>query len=338
MRQFMSKYKVKLLLVVVLLLLIILPLFVQNNYLSSVLTSCLLFSCFGMAWNIIGGYGGQISWCHAAFVTIGAYTNFIMYNKLGLSPFISLPVGAAISYVFATILGTATFRYRGPLFAITAIAFSEMLKIVLIVWRDLTNGASGLYMTYRGVNPWNWQFASDKPLYYGMIVLTAIILFISYKFIKSKTGYYLSTIKGDEDAAKSLGIDTRKTKLKAFQLSAVITSVVGAVYASYMAFIEPFTICGMDLSIKIGAVVIIGGIGTLYGPIIGAFVVIPLIELASTLLGAQGGTQVLYGLMLIIIVILRPSGLIGLFDRKTKLANAKQMKSSAAPKAERSKT
>ena len=142
-----------------------------------------------------------------------------------------------------------------------------------------------------------------------------LVLIVTYLFTQSKTGKYLGAIKGDEDAAESLGIETFKVKLTAFQLSAMLCAIAGSIYASYMTYISPFAICGLDLSIKIGIIAIVGGVGTLFGPVLGAFVVIPLIEATSKLLGNTGGSQLLYGLLLIVIVIFRPKGLISLIVR-----------------------
>lgn len=306
-----KKIAVLAILAVLVVVLLILPNFVTNYYIS-LGVSCFLFACFAMAWNLIGGYGAQISWCHAAFVAMGAYSNFIFASNFQTSPWLTMPLAAVVSYLLATLIGYGTFRLRGPYFSIATIAFAEATRLCLNYFKSVTKGSAGIYVTYRGHNYAALTFKNDIPFYYISFILMAVILLITYVFTQSKTGKYLGAIKGDEDAAESLGIETFKVKLKAFQLSAMLCAIAGSIYASYMTYISPTDICGFDLSIKIGIVAIVGGVGTLLGPVLGAFVVIPLIEFTSKLLGSMGGSQLLYGLLLIIIVIFRPKGLISL--------------------------
>lgn len=295
-------------------LVLIFPTMVSNYYVS-LICSCFLFACFAVAWNLIGGYGAQISWCHSAFVAMGAYSNFIFASNFGTSPWLTMPLAALISYLLATLIGYGTFRLRGPYFSIATIAFAEACRLSINYFKDITKGSAGIYVTYRGQSFWDMTFRNDIPFYYISLALLLVIIGISYLFTQSKTGKYLGAIKGDEDAAKSLGIETFKVKLTAFQLSAVLCALAGSVYASYMTYISPSAICGFDMSIKIGVIAIVGGVGTLFGPVLGAFVVVPLIEATSKLLGSAGGSQLLYGLLLILIVIFRPKGLISLLVR-----------------------
>lgn len=291
--------------------LLMLPLFVSNYYVS-LGCSVFLFACFAVAWNIIGGYGAQISWCHSAFVAMGAYSNFIFASNFGTSPWLTMPLAALLSFLVATLIGNGTFRLRGPYFSIATIAFAEAIRLCINYFKDVTKGSAGIYVTYRGQSFAALTFENDIPFYYISLALLAIIVAVTFVFTKSKTGKYLGAIKGDEDAARSLGIETFKVKLKAFQLSAILCALAGSIYASYMTYISPMAICGFDLSIKIGVIAIVGGVGTLFGPVLGAFVVVPLIEATSKLLGSAGGSQLLYGLLLIVIVIFRPKGLISL--------------------------
>ena len=184
-------------------------------------------------------------------------------------------------------------------------------------------------MTYRGNSLAALTFKNDIPFYYISLILLIGILIVTYIFTQSRTGKFLGAIKGDEDAAESLGIETFKIKLHAFQASAVFCALAGSIYASFMTYISPSAICGMDLSIKIGIVAIVGGVGTLFGPVLGAFIVVPLIELTSKLLGAVGGSQLLYGLLLVLIVIFRPQGIISLFSRKASRKEAQNAEKEA---------
>lgn len=312
------QFNVKTILGVILIaLLCLLPIIFQlSNYIIGVLTTCFIFAALGLSWNIVAGYGGQISWCHAAFVSIGGYTAIILFNRFTISPFIGMLVAMAISYVFATIIGTATAKFRGSVFAITTIAFAELLRVILLNTSKLTGGAAGITLKFnRNLCGWqNIMFAENKPYYYLCFAVMLIAVALVTVFTKSKTGYYLSAIKGDQDAAQSLGINVQRIKLRSFQISAMMASAVGVVYCFYLSFADPYSTCGMDLSIKIGAVAILGGLGTVLGPVVGAFIIIPLIELSSQLLGASGGTQVFYGLALILIMLFRPSGIVTLAE------------------------
>ena len=286
----------------------------RPNYIITIIIQCLAFAIFGICWNILGGYGAQISWCSAAFVAIGAYTNFICQQSFGLSPFVTLPLGVILSFLFATAIGYGTFRLRGPYFSIATIAFAETLRSVIQYAQPITKGSAGIYITFKGDNFWALTFRNDTPFYYIIFFLMLLALFFSYRFTKSKTGYFLSCIKGDEDAAQSLGIETFKVKLTAFQISAIMMSVAGAFYGSFLTYISPFSTASFDLSIQIGVVAIVGGVSTLWGPVLGSFIVIPLIEITGKVLGQRGSSTILYGLLLIVIVIFCPKGLINLFS------------------------
>ena len=298
-------------------ILLIIPLFVTSNYHISILITCMAFSVFAVAWNIIGGYGNQVSWASSAFVAIGAYTNFILGAggpfAFEVSPFVSLPLGMVLSYIMATIIGYGSFRLRGAYFAIATIAFAEAFRSAIQFFSDFTRGTIGLFVPYRGNNFWGLSFSNDRPFYYIFVILLVLSLVFCNWFVKSKTGYYLSCIKGDEDAAQSLGIETFKIKLRAFQVSAVMMAVAGAFYASFLTFISPASTASFNLSIMIGIAAIIGGTGTLWGPVLGAFIIVPLIEIAGIWLGASGASNVLYGLLLVVMVMYRPQGLITVF-------------------------
>jgi branched-chain amino acid transport system permease protein len=294
--------------------LLIMPLFNPGNYLITIIIQCMAFGIFGLCWNILGGYGSQISWCSAAFVAIGAYSNFIFADKFGISPFYTLPVGMALSFIFATLIGYGTFKLRGAYFSIATIAFAEALRSIIQYATPITAGSVGIWVTYRKNSLLALTFRNDTPFYYIFVILLFAMVFFSHMFTKSKMGYYLRWIKGDEDAAESLGIETFKVKLRAFQISAMMLSISGAFYSSFLTYISPFSTCSFDLSIKIGVAAIIGGISTLWGPVLGGFIVASLTEITGKLLGGRGAGPILYGLLLIIIVLFCPKGLIHLWN------------------------
>jgi branched-chain amino acid transport system permease protein len=221
----------------------------------------------------------------------------------------------AIAYGFATLVGYGTLRLRGAYFSISTIAFAEILRVLLLYFKGVTYGSSGAFITFRGSSFANLMFEDDIPFYYITFGILVLVLLFTKWFEKSKLGYYLGAIKGDEDAAISLGIPAFKIKLKAFQISAVITAAIGVVFAFFLSYIDPVSVCSMDLSVKIGVVVIVGGIGHLWGPVIGSFIIVPLIEITGVLLGQRGGSQILYGLALILIVTNKQDGVIGFFKK-----------------------
>ena len=302
------------LVIIIGLILVVMPAISQDQFLISTFVYTFLFAAFGVAWNLIGGYGAQISWCHAAFVACGAYTSFLAQDYLGLSPFLTMPVGMLISFLLATLIGSGTFKLRGSFFSLSTIAFAEIVKIILLYFRDFTGGASGKWIVYEGSNLLKMTFQNDIPFYYIAFIVMAIILISTALFEKSKTGYYLSMIKGDEDAASSLGIETFKIKLRAFQLSAIFASCIGTIYAYFLSYIDPYAICSMDLSVRIGMMAIVGGLGTLWGPVLGAFLLVPLTQLSSALLGnVSGASMLLYGVVLVLVVLFKPEGIITIF-------------------------
>lgn len=303
---------------------LLLPVFIKGNYMISNLVNCMFFACMAGCWNIIGGYGGQVSWCHASFVAVGAYANFIMNAELGVSPFVSIPIGMAVSVFIATVIGYSTFRLHGPYFSIATIACGEAIRVLIQYFDRFTKGAAGMYVTYRKPDFLALTFANDIPFYYIALTLICLIVLTAYFFTRSKTGYYLSAIKADETAAESLGIETFQVKLKAFQLSAMMSAVTGCFYASYLTYIAPVSTASFDLSMKIGVVAIVGGVASLWGPVIGGFVVILLIEVTSVFFGSAGGSQMVYGILLMLVIIFKPEGIIGFF-RKDSMSGKKPL-------------
>lgn len=297
--------------------------FQNNNGIINLLAMCLFYASFGVSWNIIAGYGGQTSYCHCAFISIGAYVGAIFFKDMGISPFITLPLGVLLSVGFATFMGKACFRYRGPFFGITTIAFSELLRIMLLICDDVTHGARGIMITSKVRSFWNLKFDTDIPFFYIALVMLLGCMLGSWLFLRSKNGYYLRTIRADEDAAMSLGIDTGKVKLRAFQLSAAMVSVIGMVYAFFTTYIEPQTLCGTDMMIKIAAIGYLGGNNRLSGPVLGAFILLPLIYYSTMFFGAVKATNFFYGIALVLVILLAPDGLIPLMERAFKNLKAK---------------
>lgn len=298
--------------------LVITPLLTENKYLITVMATFFVFACLGSAWNLIGGYAAQISWCHAAFVAIGAYTSVILYNRSGITPWLGMLVGMGISALTSVIIGSVSFRLRGPFFSLSTIAFAELVRVFLNWAKELTKGSSGLVVTYRRDSFLSLTFSSPKSFYYILLGFLVVTLAVVWLVERSRLGYYLKAIKADEDAVLSLGINSNIVKLKAFLISALIASAIGTVYAFFMSYIDPTSVGGLDLSTKIGSMAIVGGLGTLIGPVLGAAFLVPLSEIANILLGTSGSGMLLYGLMLILVFTYRPKGIRSFFVKERK--------------------
>ena len=291
-----------------------LPLVMNQNYLTSMMCQCFLFAAMGVAWNLIGGYADRVSIGHSAFLAVGAYTSYILYLEFGITPLIGMFVGMIIAGVLAYLIGILCLGLRGTFFSLATIAFAEILKNLLLHFREVTNGSYGLILTYTGDDPINLQFGTKTPLYYISLVLLIAVIVFNIFFERSKTGYCLRAIGQDEDAVRSLGFNTRNVKLRTFIISAMMTSLIGTIYGFYLAYIMPTSIASTPVSIKIIVVAAIGGAGLLWGPVLGAFIIIPLTELVNATLGSIGGANtMIYGLVLILIILFRPKGVLSLF-------------------------
>ena len=299
------------------------PLVVSTSYYVHILLMVYLFAALGVGWNLIGGYGAQLSLGHSVFFAIGAYVPVLLMLNFKISPLIGGIVGAALAVLAAAVIGLPCFRLRGPYFALATIAAAEIARTLLLHFQTVTGGANGLPIPFRGENAFNLQFATKVPYYYmALALLVAVFLLVRY-LEKERIGLYLAAIREDQDAAESLGVKTMRVKLIAYMLSAAIAAAAGQIYSFTVAYIDPDGVASINLSVEIAIVAIVGGIGRLWGPVLGSAVVILLTELTNIYLGARrsGASLVLYGLLLVIVILLRPDGLISLFDRRSPALN-----------------
>lgn len=298
--------------------LLVYPYVFQDPFPRHLLIMIMLYATMSIGWNIIGGYTGQVSFGNAAFFGVGAYTAAILLMKFDISPWLGMVAGCVLSVLLAIIVGYPCFRLQGHYFAIATIAVGEIMLLIFTNW-DLVGGAVGIYMPILPESWKNFEFHTSKlPYYYIIMAMFILALAISYFFEKSRIGYYCRAIKSDPDGARSLGISVQKYKMIAFSLSAIITSMCGTFYAQYVLYIHPSSTMDLMMSIQLCIIVLIGGIGTLFGPVIGAFVFIPLTELTRVYLGSdgQGIDMIIYALLIIIIAIMKPHGLLSLFQKK----------------------
>jgi branched-chain amino acid transport system permease protein len=293
--------------------LILFPLVVQNPFVLHLLIMILFYAALGGAWNIIGGFAGQLSLGHAAFFGVGAYSCILLNLYTGLNPWVGMVVGMLITSAFAAAISYPCFRLRGPFFTLATIAFAEVLRILVIYFKGFTKGSVGITIPQK-MGLANFAFREKAPYLYIVLTFAAGVFLISYFIQKSRFGYDLAALREDEDAAESLGVNTTRSKLKAAVLSAALTSIGGVFYAQYILFIEPYSEFSLDFSIQFALVPMIGGMGTAAGPIIGSFVLTPLQELLRSWLGGRyaGLHLVIYGCILMLVVIFMPQGILGL--------------------------
>jgi branched-chain amino acid transport system permease protein len=268
------------------------------------------------AWNIIGGYAGQVSVGHVVFFGCGAYAAMGGYTHFAWSPLVGIPVGAAIAVAIAAVIGVPSLRLAGHYFSMATIAVAETARLIVTNtnWLGAAVGLSGPTVPR---NVFDLSFVSALPYYYIFLVVLAITLFITWWMTSSRMGFYLRAIKDSERAARSLGAPAARTKLYAYMLSAGLTAVAGALYAMMFGFVDPESGLGILISVKILIMAALGGAGLLFGPLVGAAILVPLEELSNSLLGGKGAglTFVVYGAIIVLIARFQPGGLLALANR-----------------------
>ena len=304
---------------VIALFILLFPLVITTPYILHSFFIVFLFATMGLGWNLIGGYGAQLSLGHSAFFAVGGYTAVLLMVYKSVTPLIGGLVGILIAVGVAGLIGLPCFRLRGPYFTLSTIAAGEITRTLLLHFQDFTGGANGIPIPFRGDDPLFLQFTSKAPYYYIALIMLVIVFFLVRFLENSKMGRYLAAIREDQDAAESLGVQTRKVKMLALLISAAITAACGVLYAFTVGFIDPDSVSSLNLSIEIAVVVIVGGIGTLWGPVVGAVVVIFLTEMTNIYLGAirSGASLVLYGLLLMVVILTKPQGLSAFFRRNS---------------------
>ena len=308
-----------------LLILLVYPLVVTNRYWMNLMITTFMFVSLGQAWNWVGGYAGQISFGHAAFFGLGAYTSTLLLTKAGVNPWLGMVAGGLIAMAVAFLIGWPVFRLQGHYFAIATIALGEILRIGFDNW-EWVGGASGIELPIMESSFLHFQFFSKVPYYFIALALALITYGITWWMTNSKVGYYLRAIREDQDAARALGVNPTKYKYIALMLSAMITAFVGTFYAQYILFIDPASTMALDLSILISLVAVLGGAGSFWGPLLGAFILIPINELTRSFLGGGGRAYnlIIYGALIIAIAVWQPGGLWELWEQWRKKRRTKQ--------------
>jgi branched-chain amino acid transport system permease protein len=291
--------------------LLLVPAFVDAPYILHVFIITFYFAMASIAWNILGGLAGQFSLGHAAFMAIGAYSSSLLVIKLDITPWIGILVGGMIAGIMAAILFYPCFGLRGPYFALATIAFGETFRNLFTNW-EAVGKAQGIMLPIYQQEWYYMQFSTKIPYYYIGLILMALIYLTFMLLDRSKLGYAFKCIREDEDAADAIGINIIRYKLAAVFLSAGLTAVAGGFYAQYVRYVDPDLMSG-NYSVEIVLPAIIGGIGTVSGPLLGAFILTPLADFLRAAMGSNfpGAHLIIYSVILITVIRWKPEGLIG---------------------------
>jgi len=286
------------------------PLLAPTDYTLQILFRVFLFAALGLAWNLVGGYAGQLSLGHAAYFGVGAY-GLALFSKLGVSPWAAVLLGVVLAMISAAMIGTVSFRLRGPYFALCTIAFAEVLRLAAKNLPNVTGGDVGVQV------PQLFSHATVRSFYWSAVLLTAFALGVSAWIERSRFGYYLMAIREDQDTALSVGVNAARCKLWALVISAAITGLGGALYASMFLFIVPDQVLAMDISTEIAIVAMLGGAGSLLGPLVGSVVLESASEIFKTVF--KEANLLIYGVLIVVVVLFMPEGIVGAMTRKLSL-------------------
>ncbi len=273
----------------------------------------LLFTGWATSWNILGGWAGQLSLGHASFVGLGAYFVAIGASQFQLAPWWSILLVMLVALVMAFIWGKLTFGLRGPYFSLSTIAIAEILRLVAINEGWLTGGASGVFIDTLA-EPFGIDLFDKTAQYYLALCYAAFTIAITILISTRKFGYQLKAVRDNEEAAMAAGINPSAIKLKAFMLSGMLTALGGGIYGIFLSFIEPHIIFNLLFSIQIALTVIIGGRGTIWGPAVGALVLVVCGEVFRTTF-AQAN-MLLYGALILVVILVMPRGIVGEYAHK----------------------
>jgi branched-chain amino acid transport system permease protein len=291
------------------------PLMVQDVFYQRIGALVLLAAISASAWNLLGGYAGQVSVGHSVYFGAGAYASLVVYTEFGWPPIAGLPVGVVVSMGISALIGTPTFRLRGHYFSMATIAAAELFRILAANW-PLLGAAVGLMGPPVPRTMADLSFISPIPYHYLFLVVLVVLLALTWLMQRSRMGYYLAAIRGGDRAASSLGVPVLRYKLYALLLSAAFTSIAGSLYAVMVGFIDPDSALGILISVKLLIIAALGGAGTLFGPLVGAMILIPLEEITNARFGGGGTgiTFIVYGAIILLVARFQPGGVAALWQ------------------------
>ncbi|MBN9581820.1 MAG: branched-chain amino acid ABC transporter permease [Afipia sp.] len=287
------------------------PLVVGDIYLQNVLILTLMYAALSQSWNILGGYCGQISLGHALYFGVGAYTATVLFTGFGITPWLGMLVGGVISAILALILGYFCFGLKGHYFAIATMVIAE-IGLLIVHNTDALGAALGIQWPIGEDSWWTLQFQSKLPYIYLALALFAITWLATYAIEGSRSGFWWRAIKDDPEAAESLGVEVLPSKLMAAAVSAFFTAIAGSFYAAYVSYIDPDSVMSFRFSLLFALPAVLGGIGTLWGPAVGAAVLIPVTEFTRSYVGGSGNGAdlIVYGILIMLVALARPEGLL----------------------------
>jgi len=306
----MSKKWQAIALVAFFVLALLVPTVIRADYTLQVLFRVFLFAALGLAWNLVGGYTGQLSLGHAAYFGAGAY-GLALFSKAGVPPWIAILLSVVLAMLFALLIGSVSFRLRGPYFALATIAFAEVLRLVAKNLPDVTGGDVGTQV------PLLFTRSSTVWFYEAGVVLTAAVLATTVWIVRSRLGYYLMAIREDQDTAMSVGVNATRYKLTALLISSAFTAVGGAFYASLFLYIVPDQVLSMDISSEVAIVAMLGGAGTLVGPLVGSIILESAAEIFKNIF--QEAHLLIYGVLIMLVVLFLPEGIVGTLVQKLRI-------------------
>jgi len=276
-----------------------------------------LFALMGQGWNVLGGYAGQFSFGHTLFFGIGAYVSTLFFVHLGLTPWVGIFFSCAGGIVVGLFIGFLSFRYglKGPFFALIMLAFAEIFHMTAMGW-SAVGGALGILIPLKGHNPAFMQFLTKEPFYFITLWMMIGSLYFVYKLEGTRLGLYFLATREDHDAAEALGVNTFRAQMTAMAISAGMTSIGGTLYAQYLLYIDPDSTFGVVNSVEIMLRPIIGGPGTILGPLLGSVLLTPLSEVTRLAFQSYSGVYLMiYGVILVVVIMFLPDGIIGLAKR-----------------------
>lgn len=295
--------------------------FIVNRYIYSVVISLLITALLGQSWNLMSGYAGQFSFGHATFFGLGAYTSTYLYATFGISPWLGMICGMLVAAFVGIVIGYLSFRYklRGDFFALVTLAFAELFR-VLFNNLSVFGGAMGILLKLPlEDNILMYEFTKYESYYFVILLLVVLASVLIYILSKNRFGLNLIAIKTNINAAGALGVNVLGNQLLAMAISAAIAAAAGTFYAQYYGFIDPTVVFESGISVRAIVPCIIGGSGTVFGPLLGSLVIVPLQEICNSIFEGIGGlNMILYGLLIVIFVLFCPDGITGLIRKLRK--------------------
>jgi len=276
-----------------------------------------LYTLLAQGWNVLGGYAGQVSFGHSLFFGLGAYISTLLFVHYGLSPWLGLLFSCAGGIIAGLFIGFLCFRYglKGPFFALTMLAFAEIAHMIAMSW-EAVGAAIGVLIPLKGNSPAIMQFFDKEPFYFITLWMMMGAMYFVWRLEGTRIGLYLLAVREDHDAAEALGVDTLKAQLIAMAISAGMTAMGGTIYAQYLLYIDPDTTFGLTNSVEIMIRPVIGGMGTVLGPLLGSVLLTPLSEVTRLAFQSYSGVHLMiYGMILVAVIIYLPDGIIGLKDK-----------------------